>query len=554
MKTQLHNSAKLRSFTFKSVLTIMFAISLAINVQAQKVVFFAQANLTSDDVIVALDAAGIGADEEWIAVLKNTVKTLEEYAFYVDNEPRCANLVEIQGGNEVTTIGNFVFYRCESLKAVSFPKVTAIGGKAFEGCVSLETASFSLVTEIDYGAFYYCINLQTASFPVLTKIGGNAFYYCEGLETASFPLVTTIGYFSFYQCKSLKAVSFPLVTTIGNNTFGNCVSLASLSVGTGLTVATDIWFGDDVFFKVSTQNIDLTLGVNVNINDINIANKLYKSYAWKSINGGNIVASKIVTFSQPNLTDKNVTSALDAAGVVGYDDKWIAVLESTVEMIGGCAFDAINNDARCRNLVAVEGEGGNNIKTIGGKAFQSCESLVTLPFPILTKIGENALSGCRSLKTESFPLLTEINNEALRFCKSLETLSLPIITKIGNYAFLSSTGLTSLSLGTGFTVTTEIVFGYDVFYGVSTKDIDLILGTNVDVSGTDTDIANKLYKGYTWKSIGIGGGEGIGEITAVSPAKAIGYYSIMGQRLANEPQSGVYIVKFDNGKAEKRMK
>jgi hypothetical protein len=467
----------------------------------KKAVSFAQENLTSDDVIAALNAEGVSADEEWIAVLKNTVKALEEYAFYVDNEPRCANLVEIQGGNEVTTIGNSVFYGCEGLKTASFSKVTEIGARAFDNCISLRTASFPMATKIGYGAFYYCVNLQTASFPVLTKVGESAFRYCESLQTASFSLVTTIDDFAFGSCVSLETVFFPLVTEIDRYAFDNCVSLTSLSLGTGLTVMTDIWFGDDVLFKVSTKNIDLTLGKNVNINDINIANKLYKIYTWRSISGGNIVASKVVTFSQPNLTDKDVTAALDAAGVSGYNDKWIAVLESTVEMIEGNAFDAVNRDARCRNLVAVEGEGRDNIKIIDGMTFQSCESLVTLFFPMLTKIGRHALSGCRSLQTGSFPLVTEINENAFQNCKSLEALSLPMLTKIDRYAFINSTGLTSLSLGTGLTVTTDIYFGNDVFYNVSCKDIDLTLSMNVDASGVDTDIANKLYKGYTWKSI-----------------------------------------------------
>ncbi|MDR1680157.1 MAG: hypothetical protein LBR81_10360, partial [Prevotellaceae bacterium] len=38
--------------------------------------------------------------------------------------------------------------------------------------------------------------------------------------------------------------------------------------------------------------------------------------------------------------------------------------------------------------------------------------------------------------------------------------------------------------------------------------------------------------------------------------KAIGYYSITGQQLSKdkEPESGLYIIKYDNGTAEKRMK
>jgi hypothetical protein len=41
---------------------------------------------------------------------------------------------------------------------------------------------------------------------------------------------------------------------------------------------------------------------------------------------------------------------------------------------------------------------------------------------------------------------------------------------------------------------------------------------------------------------------------AVDKAKAAGYYSIMGQKLNHEPEGGIYIIKYDNGKTEKAIK
>ena len=58
------------------------------NETKKKAISFSQTNLTSDDVIAALNTEGVSADEEWIAVLENTVKTLDESAFYDDYEPR----------------------------------------------------------------------------------------------------------------------------------------------------------------------------------------------------------------------------------------------------------------------------------------------------------------------------------------------------------------------------------------------------------------------------------------------------------------------------------
>jgi len=38
------------------------------------------------------------------------------------------------------------------------------------------------------------------------------------------------------------------------------------------------------------------------------------------------------------------------------------------------------------------------------------------------------------------------------------------------------------------------------------------------------------------------------------PANIIGYYSILGAKLDKEPASGIYIILYDNGSTEKRVK
>jgi hypothetical protein len=48
-------------------------------------------------------------------------------------------------------------------------------------------------------------------------------------------------------------------------------------------------------------------------------------------------------------------------------------------------------------------------------------------------------------------------------------------------------------------------------------------------------------------------GTGI-KAASVENAKVIGYYSILGRKLAEEPESGLYIIQYDNGKAEKKLK
>ncbi|MDR1761789.1 MAG: leucine-rich repeat domain-containing protein [Bacteroidales bacterium] len=226
-------------------------------------------------------------------------------------------------------------------------------------------------------------------------------------------------------------------------------------------------------------------------------------------------AQKAVNFSQNELTNTDVRRALDTAGISDALDSWIAHLESTVHTlkseygsIGGSTetFD-YSGDYRCAYLVAVTG--GEN----------------------LTTIGANSFSGCRNLASVSFPA----------------------ITQMGDGTFLNCNRLTSVSLGTGFTSVIDINFVGEVFKYLTTENIALTLGTNVDVSGADTDIASNLYKGYIWKSITISNTAAIGDVLA-DGRTITGYYSILGQPLADEPASGLFIVTYDDGTSEKRMK
>ena len=63
--------------------------------------------------------------------------------------------------DNVTSIGNFAFYDCASLKSIDIPDtVTSIGDGAFEGCSSLERMTIpDTVTSIGKLAFCYCPEL-----------------------------------------------------------------------------------------------------------------------------------------------------------------------------------------------------------------------------------------------------------------------------------------------------------------------------------------------------------------------------------------------------------
>lgn len=62
-----------------------------------------------------------------------------------------------------TTIGDYTFNRCTSLKEVyALSTITSFGDRCFEGCTSLETFFMpASVNEIGKGCFSGCSNLKT---------------------------------------------------------------------------------------------------------------------------------------------------------------------------------------------------------------------------------------------------------------------------------------------------------------------------------------------------------------------------------------------------------
>ena len=89
------------------------------------------------------------------------------------------------------------------------------------------------------------------------------------------------------------------------------------------------------------------------------------------------------------------------------------------------------------------------VTAIGDKAFQNCETVVSITLPQgVRSLGNYAFSGCTHLKSIELPRgVTFIGYRAFARCTSLESLQLPDTVKfIGNYAFYDCRNLKALDL------------------------------------------------------------------------------------------------------------
>ena len=135
---------------------------------------------------------------------------------------------------DVTTIANYAFTRCEGLTGITLHEgITSIGKQAFSYCSSLTNLTIPPgLTAIEEFTFSSCSNLTNVSLsPGLLSIGNNAFSNCINLRSINIPEgVQTLGFAAFRYCDSLESVSIPsTITSIEENVFFFCNSLSNVT-------------------------------------------------------------------------------------------------------------------------------------------------------------------------------------------------------------------------------------------------------------------------------------------------------------------------------------
>jgi len=82
-----------------------------------------------------------------------------------------------------------------------------------------------------------------------------------------------------------------------------------------------------------------------------------------------------------------------------------------------------------------------------------------------------------------------------------------------------------------------------------------IVSTDAEYSFTASDDRNLIAVFYEDTDTDVSDeGTGVVETRHTTSLQVVGYYSILGQKLLQEPESGLYIIMYDTGKAEKVLK
>jgi hypothetical protein len=186
-------------------------------------------------------------------VIGDDVTSIGNYAFY-----KCSNLTSVIIGNRVESIEGSAFYNCERLASVTIPNsVTSIGNSAFYECCDLASITIgNSVENIGRYAFAYCSSLGLLTIPnSVTSIGNNAFSNCTGLTSATIGNgVESVGEKAFSDCRKLVSVTIgSRVESIASNAFAFCFNLASVTNLNPMPQA----INSDVFLGVIIGNVAL---------------------------------------------------------------------------------------------------------------------------------------------------------------------------------------------------------------------------------------------------------------------------------------------------------
>ena len=428
---------------------------------------------------------GVGFTE---VIIGDNVTTIGDYAFY-----NCDSLTSVTIPDSVTTIGERAFKDCDSLISVTIPdSVTTIGYRAFYNCDSLTSVTIGdSVTTIRGHAFYECKSLTSVTIgDSVTTIGGGAFQYCDSLTSVVIPdSVTTIGDRAFYDCDSLTSVTIgDSVTTIGYGAFYDC-SLTSVTIPDSVTTIGDYAFKDcDSLTSVTIPDSVTTIGDYAfaacgNLRSVTIPDNLTTigKYAfWSSSNLTSVycdattpptISTSLFAYGSSSLKIYIPEGSLRAYKMAknwsDYTDRFVEYDYNSTVTISYTTSDGMPVDANAPIVSNSYQNGVGELISIGKDIipeylFRNCDNLTSVTIPdSVTTIGDYAFSSCGSLTSVTIgDRVTTIGNSAFAACGNLRSVTIPdSVTTIGNSAFYNCASLTSVYCE----ATTPPSLGYSAF-------------------------------------------------------------------------------------------
>ncbi|MDE6339471.1 MAG: leucine-rich repeat protein, partial [Muribaculaceae bacterium] len=303
----------------------------------------------------------------------------------------------------VTSVGNYAFASCSSLKEINIPEsVSRIGGSAFYDCQELQRAEFSSIEslcDIDFenqfsNPLFYAHRLFIANNEItelripnsVSVIRDNTFYGFSEMTSLIIPnSVVSIGKYAFFGCKGLKYIEVPSsVISIGTGAFQACTSLNTAIIYSSVVSISERTFqACTSLTTIQLPNCIKDIGIRAFAGCRSLATLVIPNSVTSIGKSAFLDCSGLTSIRIPN----SVTTIEDETFYGCSGLKSINIPDS-VTVIGGSAFD------NCSNLSTVVL--GNSVESIGRYSFYGCpiKSLyTTTPIPLSTSYSFSNFSG-----------------------------------------------------------------------------------------------------------------------------------------------------------------
>ena len=338
-------------------------------------------------------------------IIGDNITKIGDYVFYGS-----ASLKSVTICNGVNSIGDYAFYMCDNLKEFKGKYATSDG----RGLVVAQTliayafasgAKYIVPDEvkiIGQYVFYECSALTSITIPdSVTTIGKDAFYNCSGELIINSKIIETeynAGYCPMDDYGWLSGAKFSKltigdnITKIGSYAFSGSTSLKSVTIGNGVTTIGRGAFEEcDSLTSVAIPENVVMIGYSA-FADCDSLTSVYGKFA-SSDNRCLVLDGVLSVFAPAGISQYTIPDSVTMIGdgvFCGCDLLKSITIPNSVTSIGISAFE------RCDLLSSVTI--GSSVTNIGGYAFWGCPSLTRITIPdSVTTIGEAAFSDCDSL-------------------------------------------------------------------------------------------------------------------------------------------------------------
>ena len=326
----------------------------------------------------------------------------------------------------------------------------------------LASVSMLHASDISVGGIWYLFDDSNKAAIVTCRGGFGSTYDNEYSGSVIIPetvtwrnttyTVTSIGNEAFYGCTGLTSITIPnTITSIGQMAFYNCSSLTSLTIPNSVT-----------------------------------------SIGMCTFYGCSLLPSVTIPESVTSIRERAFDNCPALTSVTINSDRVMSTLHYYHD--GSKACYGLSNIFGKQVTEYIIGE---NVTSIGGKAFYECAVLTSVTIPnSVTSIGNYAFYGCKSLNSITIPNnVTTIWGYAFSGCTALTSITIPnSVTTLGNYAFYDCSALTSITIGNGVTSIGEKAFmNCSALTAVHVNDIAAWLKITFNGASNPLYYAKKLY-------------------------------------------------------------